>query len=238
MSDLVVLVPVLARPQNAAKLVLNIRTVSHEALQPRILFLCSKGDHEEISACEATAAETVVVPWVAGPGDWARKLEYGRAITTESYMVLAADDLCFHKEWDRNALHSFTKLDIGVLGTQDKGNPLVKRGLHSTHPIVCRGYADEFGTIDDPTKMVSTCYDHQYVDNELCQTAIARGCWHFARDVVIEHLHPAWGKAEVDATYEKGWKHGSSDNRLFVKRSRLWNKRAVAQRHIPGARRR
>jgi hypothetical protein len=219
----VVLVPVLARPGNAAPLVRNIKAVSR--MDHHILFLCSPEDREEIRACKATGADVEVVSWAAGPGDWARKLNWGRSITTEPYMVLAADDLRFHPEWDRNSLHAFNTRDIGVLGTQDQGNPLVKRGLHSTHPIVCRGYADMYGTIDRPDLMVSTCYDHQFCDNELCQTAIARGCWHFARDVIIEHMHPAWGKAKEDSTYAKGWRRGKEDARLFAKRTRLWRPR-------------
>lgn len=222
MSDFVILVPVLARPQNAAALVRNIRQVSEE--EHRIIFLCSPDDTAQQRACVATGAETVVVPWTPGRADWARKLEHGRHISTEPYMVLAADDLRFYERWDVNARYVFDKRDVGVLGTQDKGNPLVKRGLHSTHPIVCRGYADMYGTIDRPDLMISQAYDHQYCDNELCETAMARDCWHFARAVIIEHLHPAWGKAQRDRTYVKATRQTKEDYRLFVRRRRMWRR--------------
>lgn len=218
-SPFVVLVPVLARPQRALRAVNNIRAAS--VTQPRILFICSEGDDDEIRACKATDADVTVVP-KEERGDWAKKLEHGRAMTTEDYMVLGADDLCFNDFWDRNALTAFERMDIGVLGTQDKGNSLVKRGLHSTHPIVCRGYADMHGTIDRPDLMIADCYGHQFCDNELCQTAMARGCWHFARDVVIEHLHPNWHKGVDDATYRHGLSYFKEDSMMFTQRSKMW----------------
>lgn len=221
-AELAILVPVLGRPWRAQPLLDSISQVSRHPV--RVLFLCSPDDTEEIAACKATGADVLVVPFRQGKGDWAKKLEHGRANTTEPYMLLAADDLLFHPRWDSAVLDVFNRIDCGVVGTNDLGNELVKRGLHSTHPVVCRGYADAYGTIDQPELMLHQGYTHQYADNELVETAISRGCWQFARLAVIEHLHPAWGKAEVDATYQLANAHAERDHRLFHWRRRLWQK--------------
>jgi hypothetical protein len=142
-------------------------------------------------------------------------------------MLLAADDLSFHPGWESNAQRRFNTHDIGVLGTQDGGNPLVKQGRHSTHPIVCRGYADAHGTIDNKELMLHPGYGHAYVDNELCETAMARGCWLFAHDCYIEHLHPTWKKAKPDSTYRRGEATLRADRRMFVARRKLWARRNV-----------
>lgn len=222
-ADLVILVPVLNRPRNAQPLIDSIH--ANTTIEVRVLFICSPRDRAEQHAAHKTGADTCIVPWEPGHADWAKKLEYGRHHTTEPLMLLAADDLSFHPNWDVNALRRFDTVDIGVLGTQDLGNAYVKRGQHSTHPIVCRGYADQHGTVDDPTLMMHQGYEHQFCDNELCETAMARGCWAFARDCVIEHLHPAWKKASWDDVYEKGSQSFQADYRLFCRRRPLWNPR-------------
>ena len=221
---IVILVPVLDRPKNAARLVKSIRAVS--VTSPRIMFLCSLNDLAEQAACRATGEETVVVPWDPISGDWAAKLEWGRRLTAEPFMLLGADDLHFHPGWDVNALRVFEQMPhVGVVGTQDKGNPLVMRGQHSTHPIVRRAYVDQWGTIDDAALMLHDGYDHQYADNELCETAMARGAWHFSHDVVVEHLHPAWSKAQHDTTYDRAYRWAVRDHKHFHQRRFMWRPR-------------
>lgn len=218
-----ILVPVLERPAAAARLVKDWRKAG--TAHSRIVFLTSDGDFAEHAACQRTGCETIPVPWSAGAGDWARKLDYGRARTSEPYMLLAADDLHFHQGWDVAALQKLQCPSVGVLGTQDGGNPLVLQGRHSTHPIVNRSYADDCGAIDDRAVMLHHGYDHAYCDNELVETAMARGVWLFAREVFIEHLHPSWKKARWDKTYAKGAHKLMHDHRLFLRRRPLWRGR-------------
>jgi hypothetical protein len=44
---------------------------------------------------------------------------------------------------------------------------------------------------------------HLYFDNFVKQLAIDLGCLVYLPDVIIEHLHPAAGKAEMDEGYER-----------------------------------
>jgi len=102
------------------------------------------------------------------------------------------------------------------------------RGRHATHPLVRRSYVEEHGTIDEPGKVLHEGYDHQWVDNELVETAKARGAWAFAKNSHVEHLHPFWPdgkggkKGEMDATYEKALSSPRKDMALFRSRRRLW----------------
>lgn len=225
------LVPVLHRPQNLTPLLLSLQQASTLPLD--LLFICSPGDSAEQQALQAAGLEYTVVNWAPDRADWARKLEHGRHLTTQPLMLLAADDLRFHQGWDVELHNAWREFDVGVLGTQDLGNRLVLSGQHSTHPCVVRDYADCHGTIDNPKLMLHDGYDHQYCDNELCETAMARGCWKFLHKCVVEHLHPAWGKGEGDSTYLKGNRHWQQDLKLFQRRRRLWRANRQGIRRLP-----
>lgn len=112
----------------------------------------------------------------------------------------------------------------GVIGTNDLGNPRVLAGRHSTHPLVSRRYANEMGTLDGPGQVVAEVYDHQYCDDELVLTAQRRAEWAFAREAVVEHLHPFFGKAEMDATYDKAIAKTADDRATFMRRRRQLNR--------------
>ena len=219
------LVPVLGRPANVARLLRSLRSAS--SVPHSVLFIVSPRDRAEQAAVKQAGVPYHQVSWPPGRGDWARKLERGRELTSEPLLLLAADDLHFHPGWDTALLRDWRRYDVGVLGTNDLGNPLVKRGMHSTHPCVVREYADCHGTIDNKELMLHPGYDHQWADNELVETAMSRGCWRFCWDSVVEHLHPAWGKAMRDQTYDKANREQKADRRMFLVRRRLWRKQGA-----------
>ena len=218
-----ILVPVLDRPRNADPLVLSIRRAT--STPHRVLFLCSPKDGAEIRACKATGADVHVVEWKPDRGDWAKKINRGFSMTDEDFVLLGADDLEFHRGWDMAVLEVAEKTGAGVIGTNDLGNATVMRGLHSTHPLVRRSYIEEYGTIDEPGKVVHEGYHHQWVDTELCETAKMRGQWAFAKASHVEHLHPYWHKSSMDATYTKALSTSREDHRYYGKRRRLWQGR-------------
>lgn len=224
MTEIAVLVPVLARPQNAQPLVDSIRantTIGH-----RILFVCNAGDTEQIAACKRTGAHVDIVPEQPRTGDYAKKINKAYASSMEPYLLLAADDLVFHSGWDTAAL-ALARRGYGVVGTNDMGNGMVMRGEHATHPLVSRAYADACGTVDECGKILHEGYRHNCVDVELVETAKARGAWAFAHDARIEHLHPLWHKAADDATYRLGRSGYADDQRLLAQRRHLWQRVAA-----------
>lgn len=232
MADIAVIVPVLGRPANAQPLVQNLLATAPDAW---LLFMCSPDDIAQIDACElacsAPRTKFAVVPWEAGPGDYAAKINLAYRNTAQVEMVLlGADDIRFHPGWLEAVEAVAAKYDCGVVGTNDMGNPEVLAGRHSTHPVVRRCYIDRYGgVVGEPGVVYHEGYDHQMVDNELVATAQARGCYAHAHDARVEHLHYLWRKSQRDSTYEKGRRGGQRDLRLFNSRKHLWeNERVTA----------
>ena len=223
-----ILVPVLNRPQNAEPLVASIIEASIE--EHHVIFLCSPNDRAEIQACDETGAEVEIVPFENGPGDWAKKINHGFAITESDFCLLGADDLRFHPGWEVIAVEVAERTGAGVIGTNDLGNATVMRGLHSTHPLVRRSYVEEYGTIDEPGKCLHEGYHHQWVDTELVETAKMRHQWAFAKGSHVEHLHPLWKKSQMDSTYEKALSTSREDHAHFRSRQQLWSRAAMRAR--------
>jgi hypothetical protein len=62
-------------------------------------------------------------------------------------------------------------------------------------------------------------YRHWFVDDEIVWTAKQRGVWAFAAGSIVEHLHPYWGKGEMDSVYALGQEHAEADKALFIARA-------------------
>lgn len=214
-----VLVPVLDRPHRVQPLVDSLAEAS-QVIQCDPVFLCSPGDHDEIEAVYAAGAEPLVVPFQPGRGDYARKLNHGFERTRHQFVFLAADDLTFHPGWIERAIARWYETDACVIGTNDLGNTRVTSGLHSTHTLVHRAYG-ECGTIDGD-ELLHPGYWHNFVDDEFVQTALARDTFAMAKDSIVEHLHPNWGKGRDDPIYRLGQQHFSEDRAYHQKRKLLW----------------
>jgi hypothetical protein len=222
-----VLVPVLARPHRVAPLLSSFRAATGEC-DATLYFIAQHSDTDEVAAIREALGD------VGGPGNgdglilvddhdrsWAKKINRGYERTTESWLLLGADDLAFRPGWvdtirGRGLLYGHR----GVIGTNDLGNPGTMIGTHSTHPLVCRGYADVMGTADERLHVLHEGYDHNFPDNELVATARKRGLYIHCCECVIEHLHPAWHKGHTDATYARGQKNFFQDQKLFEARAR------------------
>jgi hypothetical protein len=218
MSDPVIdiLVPVLGRPQNVKPFLESVAITSYPY---RVFFICTISDKEQIAACEASGTRTLIHPHPAGKADFAKKINWAFPQTDAPWVFQAADDLRFHEGWDTYAIRMGDTREVGVVGTDDMGNALVMRGGHSTHTLIRRAYITSYGgTYDNSGLVFSELYDHQYCDNEFVQTAIRRGQWAFSKRSKVEHLHPAWGKGPMDATYDKALRATSRDARLYKDR--------------------
>jgi hypothetical protein len=194
---------------------------SQGLLRVQAYWLASPEDEAELEALSVSGEEVIVMSGRTGPGDYARKLNTAARNVQEPWLFLAADDLRFQNRWADIAVAYSLCSGRRVVGTQDLGNPQVKRGNHSTHTMVHRSYLEE-GTVDDRGRLLHEGYAHNWVDAELVETAKHRGEFVFAAESVVEHLHPHWGKAEMDGTYERGLGSYERDRRLFLSRRRLW----------------
>lgn len=220
----------LNRPHRAAAVASSI--FANTEVEVEVFFVCSPGDDAEIAACLATGEEVIVVPWAAGPGDFARKHNLAYQHARHPYILLGADDLEFEPGWDTTAIAVAERSGCGVIGTQDDANPLVKRGRHSTHPIVTRRYIDEVGGTwhDGPGIIYHEGYSHQFVDTELHAAAVQRNEWVFAHGSVVRHLHPMYpqqgaARTPMDDTYRKALADGTADGLLYKERQAQAKKR-------------
>lgn len=214
-SDLAILVPVLARPQHVERLLVNVERTTPGA---RLVFIVNDDDHTERRALDRFDAEHLVL--AKERRRYSAKINDALPTTMERHLFLGADDLCFHPGWYERARALLDDHTL-VVGTNDLTNPRVLAGLHSTHSLIDRRYA-RLGTIDDPERLLHEGYPHEYVDDEFVGTALHRGAMRFCRDSIVEHLHPYRGLAPVDATYRLGWKGRAEGATLFKERRPLW----------------
>ena len=220
MADLALIIPMLGRPHRVEPLVESIRHGT--AVDHTIVFVCTEGDDEVIHAVQSQEDVQMYVIPPNERGDYAKKINLGYAVTTEPHLFLGADDLNFVRGWYEAARKHLLRDRIGVVGTQDKANHRVRRGLHATHSLVARSYVEEFGTIDEPGKVLHEGYLHEFVDDEFVQTAKVRRAFAFEHRSVVEHLHPTVGKADWDDTYQAQAVRMKTDRKLFIQRQKLW----------------
>lgn len=217
--------PVLGRAHQIKPLLQSIAKATSSPY--RVIFIFSPGDSDPIAEAEGEDATSLVADWAPGKADYAKKLAYAYARSDEPWIFQGATDLVFYPGWDLEALNVGKRSKCGVIGTNDLGNPLVKRGRHSTHSLISREYLDTYGGVADATGVIfSEMYDHQWTDNEFIETAQLRRQFCFARRAIVEHMHPHWKKAESDSTYEKATRATNKDQALFMRR------RSIVIRHV------
>ncbi len=61
-------------------------------------------------------------------------------------------------------------------------------------------------------------YHHWFCDDEVVTAAKQRGVWAMALASKVEHLHPYFGKGEMDDVYRLGEQHADADKALFLER--------------------
>lgn len=217
MVSLAVIVPMLGRAHRVGPLLRSVHAATPDA---RVLFVTTPEDLDVRDTLDRAGAERIDVDWQP-VGDYARKINAGHRHTTEELLFLGADDLHFHPGW-LDAATARLAPGIGVVGTNDLGNPRVMRGEHATHSLITRAYVDEHGVIDEPGKILHEGYVHEFCDDELVGTAKKRGAWAFAGDSHVEHLHPHWGKAPTDASYDAQGERLEASRAHYERRRRLW----------------
>lgn len=217
--DLVIIVPMLRRAHRVAPLIESVTTAT--LCDHRILFVATAGDTAVIDAVGQSGCDMEVIRHNS-VGDYAKKINAGYRNSTEPFIFLGADDLAFHSGWFEAAVRHFADPAVGVVGTQDLANRRVIAGTHATHSLVKRDYVDQFGTIDEPGKILHEGYFHEFVDDEFVGTAQLRGAFRFEHLSIVEHLHPIVGKAPSDEMYEQSSLRMSRGAPIYRRRQRLW----------------
>jgi GT2 family glycosyltransferase len=206
-----VVVPVRGRPGHAAPFMQSLRASTGLA---DVYAVCS--DHDDAIAWTKAGAYVVHTERVG----FAEKLNDAYSHTTAKWIFLTGDDVRFYPGWLDHAQQVARNTGAKVVGTNDLANPRVLAGDHAVHMLIARDYIDEVGASWDGPGVVCHEYRHWYVDDEIVTAAKQRGVWAPALASVVEHLHPLWGKAEVDDTYVRGQRYAGRDKATFEKRYR------------------
>jgi len=112
------------------------------------------------------------------------------AASTGDVLMLANDDLVFRTPgWDTRIYEALPSDGIGVLYPDD----LYEH--RCTFPLMSRKHYETLGYIAPPTLA------HWYIDPWIADVAKRVGRLIYLDGVIVEHMHPLAGKAEVDATY-------------------------------------
>jgi hypothetical protein len=212
LDNVAVLVPAI-RTTNAPRFMATLRASTGLATAYAI------ANEDETEQAEAWAAAGATVLTVPGVMTFAERMNAGYLATREAWVFVTGDDVRFRKGWLDQAESVALQTGASVIGTNDLGNPRVISGEHATHILVRRSYVDARGASwDGPEVLAHEGYGHWYVDDEIVTAAKQRHAWAMAIDSHVEHLHPQWGKAQVDDIYMSGVACAGQDQETFSAR--------------------
>lgn len=236
-ADVVVVVPVLGRPEHAERFMESFRANTPEG-RAVVLAVLSPDDPVPEPLWMATMRAWVEsgahVDFLGNKGTtFAAKVNYAHGflrkpfgeIKDPSWLLLVGSDVVFHPGWLEQVLMTAELSGAKLIATNDLGNAKVMAGEHATHPLINRAYVDEVGSSwDGPGVVVHEGYRHNFCDNEYSQAAVDRGVFAYSQRSIVEHLHPAWGGAPSDEVYELGQRSFDADHRLFLKRRAIYGR--------------
>ena len=213
-----ILVPTLNRPEALAPLIHSIRTTTPRDRYEIVFVL----DHGDVRSHQALRSFHHDVRVVVADGTYPQKINAGYDESVGDLILPTADDVRFHPDWYELAMQEFANW-VCVVGTNDL-SPVTENGEHVTMPIVRRSYIEDPGAVLGETGTVfNEDYHHNFVETELWQLAVYRKVTRWSKEIVIEHLHPDWGKREEDATDQKGMRsHFDEDAAIFYERAAAW----------------
>jgi hypothetical protein len=219
MNDVGVLVPTIRA--GSVQRVVDDLFATVDAAHVDLVFVCEMDDQVTRLAVadQMTADAAVKLILNENARNYAGAINTAIARTWYPYLFIGSDDLHFHPGWLPPLLEAAH--EFGMVGTNDLHNPDVVAGRHATHYLVRRDYALT-GCVDAPGKLLHEGYTHNYTDTEAVQTAMARGQYAHRADSIVEHLHPAWGLAQVDEGYRKSLTTAGDDAGRYAERMRLW----------------
>ena len=211
-------IPTYGRPHKLKSVADNIKENTHNLYK---LYWCvEENDRESILAAKDTDAEVI---FNTGKPCYSDALQSIYEVTDEGIFFWGNDDFYFLKDWDKLPVEKMKENpNIGVLGVHD-GNPQTK---YHTISFIRRKYIEEqSGVIDIPNRVLYP-YNHNFVDDELSNTAIKRGVWDYCDAPCIQHQHHSFkwlGDFPHDETYAKNDKGFVDDLRTYNDRIHLWS---------------
>lgn len=221
MKEIAIVIPTLGRSRKLFPLLWNIVQTTPIGIF-EVYFVVNRHDMASQHTVRAMSGPVHMV--LAEEPGYPKAVNIGIRASNERLIAIVNDDVKFHDGWWDGLRKALTG-DVMVVGTNDL-SPHTANGDACTQPVVKRSYiVSPGGAYGEPGIAMHEGYSHNFSETELWQLAWQRGVAAFAPECVIEHVHPNWGKAEVDDTYREGsqrpggWEH---DHALFLERSELW----------------
>lgn len=216
MEPVTVVVPVLRRPQRAEPFMASLReSLPEGGAEPPVIALANADDRDTALAWRRTGARVVLEHHQ--PGSFGQKANHAVPYVHTPWMFLTGDDVCFHPGWLEAAFDGIDD-QVGVIGTNDLGNPAVQAGEHATHMLLRMRYVREQGASWNGPETVAGPYRHWFTDNEIVAVAKLRGAWAMRLGSVVEHLHPYFDRGTMDDVYRIGEEHAQADQQLWLER--------------------
>jgi hypothetical protein len=191
-----ILAPTRKRPQNIKRLVDSIVNTVNVIENIELLVYIDDDDAESIPAL-SEAAERVSVNAVQGNKLIGSQMynELGK-IAQGDIIMFAADDIVFGTlAWDVTVETNFAGLEDKILLVY--GNDGFQNGRIATHGFIHRHWVDIVGYVLPP-KLASA-----YTDEWVTDLAKRVNRCQYEEKIIVEHMHPAAGKASTDETYQK-----------------------------------
>lgn len=204
-----VLIPTRNRTVRLYTTVESIRSTAKGDVQ--IWCYVDADDTESASICVDLNVNFTVEPRICMSEMWSRLAE----LSTGDILMLCSDDVVFKTEgWDSMVEQAYAEYpDKILLVFGDDGCENGK--TFSTLPFVSRRWVDTVGYFTPPG------YSGDCADSHLDDVALRIGR-HKYLPFVIEHLHPAWQKAPMDATYQEKMDRQGDARKLYNSR---WQER-------------
>jgi len=141
-------------------------------------------------------------------------MAYERARGVADWYVLGSDDQVWEMGRLGEALAVADDTGAQVIGLNDLHTDLSK---YAPHFMVAGDFIEDYlgGNI------VPIVYKSWWFDREICERAQALGLYAPAWTAVVEHQHPDWQTAVMDATYQEAWPLHDTDKLTYLARQRV-----------------
>lgn len=201
-----VLIP-LMRPLQIGPLVENIRETTSDCH----IIVAATGE------CADASRDLGITLLEDEGGTYPSRINAMWRLCNEPYAFLGADDLRFTDGWFEAAMPVMNQVD-GLVGINDLHN---QAGVHF---LISRRYIESPGAVmgEEPGNILSEKFRHAYCDDFVRKTAQHHGRWGYARESVVEHLHPGAGKAPSDDVYLLGESTMGEGLAVYRSMDHLW----------------
>lgn len=194
MADLVVIVPSRERPEAARTVAAAFEATCTAGAE--LVFALDDNDPtlaEYTAACRLIAGSTNMNEALNGAAvEYAHGGPLGRA-EPFALAFMGDDHLPRTVGWDKAYLDALRELGTGLV----YGNDLLQGRALPTQVAMTADIVRALGYMAPPA------LTHLYVDNFWLSLGNEAGCIRYLPNVIVEHRHPAAGKAALDAGYER-----------------------------------